>query len=324
MTDEIKRVIRHEKREIVRAVDSIDLKVKQGELFGILGPNGAGKTTLIKLFTCMLYPNEGTAIINGFDVKEEREMAKASSSLICGWWGTFFNRTLRQNIEFWGRMFGLAKEEAKQRADEAVKILDLEKYQNDLPWHLSAGTRRKMGLAKALILRTPIVFLDEPTIALDPNVAYSVRDFIKTTLNQERGQTVFMATHYMFEADILCDKVGIMDRGKMVAVDTPSSLKQKVAEKGLIEVKLVNLTKPEETAKALTDLDGIEKATYRIEDPTLGRATMTLHLTAMDRPDALRTAVQVLESRGIQVVYTRPSKPTLEDVFAHLTGKSME
>jgi len=128
----------------------------------------------------------------------------------------------------------------------------------------------------------------------------------------------------MFEADILCDKVGIMDRGKMVAVDTPSSLKQKVAEKGLIEVKLVNLTKPEETAKALTDLDGIEKATYRIEDPTLGRATMTLHLTAMDRPDALRTAVQVLESRGIQVVYTRPSKPTLEDVFAHLTGKIME
>lgn len=260
----MKRRIKGE-RNVTVAVDHVNLKVESGEFFGIVGPNGAGKTTLTKLLTCLLYPDEGTATVNGYDIRKDRKMVKASSSLICGWWGTLFNRTVRQNLLFWGRMFGLDEKTANERISRVLDALLMKEKPDELPWHLSLGMRQKMALAKAFLVRTPIVFLDEPTIGLDPNVAYSIRRFIRE-LNEEFGQTIFMSTHYMFEAEVLCDRVAIMNEGKIVSVGSPQELKNLVRKSNILEVKVLGYH--DGLRKRLKEIsESILEVTELIEDP---------------------------------------------------------
>lgn len=319
LTEIIKRRIKGERRVTV-AVDHVDLKVNSGEFFGILGPNGAGKTTLIKLLTCLLYPDEGTAIVNGYDIRKDRKMVKASSSLICGWWGTLFNRTVRQNLLFCGKMFGLDEKTANDRIDLVLEVLLMKDKADELPWHLSSGMLQKISLAKAFLVRTPIVFLDEPTIGLDPNVAYSIREFVRK-LNKELGQTIFMSTHYMLEAELLCDRVAIINEGKIVAVGSPSELKERVKKANILEVNILGYYDGLH--------DGLKKVsssildvTESIEDAVIGKASVRVHVK--EHENVTQEVLSFLEGARCQVRYAKNMEPTLEDVFITLTGKRIE
>lgn len=308
------------KRETT-AVDCVNTKVKRGEFFGLLGPNGAGKTTLIKLLTCLLYPDEGTALVNGFDIRKEGDKVRASMNVIIsgGWLGFNFALTVQQNLEFFARIYGLQKDLAKERVAEVLDILDLKDKRTEVPLYLSSGMRQKLLLGKAFLVRAPVLFLDEPTIGLDPRAAYDVRDFVKNKLNREYGITVLMSTHYMEEADLLCDRVAIMHEGKIVATDTPEDLKSSVKKGDLLELKVANMTP--DLAEKIKGLDGIDDVVMHITDPVSGVGTVRVR-TPNGRK-ILADVSKTIEEEGASVKFVNNVDPTLEDVFINFTGKRL-
>lgn len=314
------RFLMKEKREIT-ALDHVNLKVRSGEFFGLLGPNGAGKTTLIKLLACLLYPNEGTARVNGFDIREQREEVRASMNVIVsgGWLGFNFMLTVEQNLEFFGRLYGLHRELVRERIEETMKILDLEDQRQEVPFYLSSGMRQKLLLAKALLVRAPVLFLDEPTIGLDPRAAYSVRDFVKNKLNRESGITVFMSTHYMEEADLLCDRVAIIHEGRIVAVDPPQDLRASVKKGDVLELKVANMTP--DLSERIKGLDGVDDVVAHMMDPVAGVAFLRVH-TPNSR-EVLPELTRIAENEGAKIKFIRNVDPTLEDVFIEFTGERL-
>jgi len=308
------------KKEIT-AVDHVNLKVERGKFFGLLGPNGAGKTTLIKLLTCLLYPDEGTALVNGFDIRKQRNEVRASLNVIIsgGWLGFDFALTVQQNLEFFARLYGVPRKLAQERIEEILTILDLKDKRTEVPLYLSSGMRQKLLLGKAFLVRAPILFLDEPTIGLDPRAAYNVRDFVKNRLNKEYGITVFMSTHYMEEADLLCDHLAIMHEGKIVAVDTPESLKLSAKKGDLLELKVVNMAP--NLAERIKVLDGVDDVAANMMDPAAGVGFLRVHTT--DSRKILAELTQLVEKEGAEIKFINNADPTLEDVFIKFTGKRL-
>lgn len=299
----------------------MDLKVRNGEFFGLLGPNGAGKTTLIKLLSCLLYPDAGTALVNGFDIREQRNEVRASMNVIVagGWLGFRFELTVQQNLEFFAKLYGLPKELARERIEETLTVLDLKDQRKQVPLYLSSGMRQKLLLGKAFLVRAPMLFLDEPTIGLDPRAAYNVRDFVKNRLNKEFGITVFMSTHYMEEADLLCDRVAIMHEGKIVTVDTPGNLRALVKKGDILELKVANMT-PNLT-ESVKSLDGVDEVVAHIMDPVAGVGFLRIH-TPNSR-EILAGLTELVEREGGKIKFIRNTDPSLEDVFIHFTGKRL-
>jgi len=314
------KILKKEKKEIT-AVDHVNFKVKRGEFFGLLGPNGAGKTTLIKLLTCLLYPDDGTALVNGFDMRKERNEVRASMNVIIsgGWLGFDFALTVQQNLEFFARLYGVPKKLARERIEEILTILDLKDKRTEVPLYLSSGMRQKLLLGKAFLVRAPVLFLDEPTIGLDPRAAYNVRDFVKNRLNKEYGITVFMSTHYMEEADLLCDRVAIMHEGRIVAVDTPENLKLSVKKGDLVELKVANMTP--DLAERIRVLDGVDDVVAHMMDPVAGVGFLRVHATNSRK--ILAELTQLVEKEGAEIKFIKNVDPTLEDVFINFTGKRL-
>jgi len=321
LTHLVRQKLRRKEGKEIIAVDHVNLKVKRGEFFGLLGPNGAGKTTLIKLLTCLLYPDEGTALVNGFDVRKQRDEVRASMNVIIsgGWLGFNFFLTVQQNLEFFARLYGLPKQLAQERIEETLTVLDLKDQREEVPLYLSSGMRQKLLLGKAFLVKAPVLFLDEPTIGLDPRAAYNVRDFVKNKLNREYGITVFMSTHYMEEADLLCDRVAIMHEGRIVAVDIPDSLKLSVKKGDLLELKVTNMTP--NLAERIKGLDGVDDVVAHIMDPVAGVGFLRVH-TPNSR-EILAELTQLVEKEGAEIKFIRNVDPTLEDVFIEFTGKRL-
>jgi ABC-2 type transport system ATP-binding protein len=221
-------------------LDGVSLEVRPGELFGLLGPNGAGKSTLIKLLTCLLYPDAGNGWVHGFDIRRQRRRVKSAISLVTagGWLGTIFYLSLRENLEFYARLGGLPDALARSRIDEALERLEITDKAAEHPWSLSAGQLQKMNLARVSLIRTPVVFLDEPTSHLDPRASRTIRAFVRDVLNRQLGQTVFMSTHDLQEAESMCHRVAILDRGRLVALDTLASLKRELQGETAVESSL--------------------------------------------------------------------------------------
>jgi len=317
----VKRKLFKRERRFTVAVDRVNLKVERGEFFGLLGPNGAGKTTLLKLLAAILYPDEGTAYVNGYDIRKERRQVRSSINIIVsgGWLGFNWWLSVEQNLKFFGRLYGLPKKLAEERTNEALKILGLEEHRNEVPFYLSSGMRQKLLLGKAFLLRSPILFLDEPTIGLDPKAAYTVRQFVKEKLNKEYGMTVLMSTHYMEEAEMLCDRVAIMDEGRIVAVDTPDNLKKLVKKGEFLEIKAANMTP--ELIKKIEGLEFVEDVVTRMINPVLGISVIRIH-TSNSRA-LMPELTHILQSEGVQIRFIRNIEPTLEDVFMNMTGKRL-
>jgi ABC-2 type transport system ATP-binding protein len=335
-------------------LDGVSLEVRSGELFGLLGPNGAGKTTLIKLLTCLLYPDAGTGRVYGFDIRRQRRRVKSAISLVTagGWLGTIFYLSLRENLEFYARLGGLPEALARARIDEALEQLEIADKAAEHPWSLSAGQLQKMNLAKVYLIRTPVVFLDEPTSHLDPRASQTIRVFVRDVLNRQLGQTIVMSTHYLQEAESMCDRVAILDTGRLVAQDTPASLKRELQGETVVEVKLEGYTP--DLGEALRAAPGVREVFEHVADPVAGRATLRVALRNGGGPEtvlaacpfgaALGSRLSALGGDGTRfcraesrepraesgsaatcrVRSVRRVEPSLEEVFFHRVGRRLE
>jgi ABC-2 type transport system ATP-binding protein len=294
-----------------RAVDGLDLEVAQGEIFGLLGPNGAGKTTTAGMLTTRVIPTSGQALVGGIDVVAHPALAKQIIGIVSQQNTLDRQLTVWENLYFHGRLFGIPARESRRTATELLEQFQLERWSGASVYALSGGMAQRLMVARAIFHRPAVLFLDEPTAGLDPQSRLALWDTLRT-LNAE-GQTILLTTHYMEEADQLCGRVAIMDRGRILALDTPAALKQQVDADTIIT--LVAGGDREELARALTQ---------RIDGVTRTRTTDTgveLHVTGQDR--LLPRVVSAAEEAGFPVLDLSVTEPTLETVFINLTGKEL-
>lgn len=318
----IKRIILGGTRKTITAVDHVNLKIKEGEFFGLLGPNGAGKSTLIKILATMYLPDEGTAIVNGYDVVSERYKAKSSISVIISeaWLGFDYYQTAKENLEFWAVLYGLPPDAVRKNVDFALEMTGLMERANDTPMHFSSGMKQRLSIAKGLLLDAPIFLMDEPTVKLDPVAAKQTREFIRETLNDKMKRTILFTTHYMIEADQLCDRIAIIDRGKIIALDTPENLKRIVKEEDVIELKAINIVPGIESR--IKGLDLVDKVVGSIDDPVIGKGVIRVH--TKEAEDTLPKVLDIMSAQNVRITSIRVAQPTLEDVFIKMTGKGLK
>jgi ABC-2 type transport system ATP-binding protein len=292
------------------AVDRISFAVEEGELFGLLGPNGAGKTTTINVLSTLLRPTAGTAVVAGFDVGRDRDDVRKSIGVVFQEPALDGRLTGRENLEFHTMMYGLGKAERNRRIEEVLSLVELTEKASTLVEKYSGGMKRRLEIARGLTHRPKVLFLDEPTLGLDAQTRRHIWEYVRK-LNKEGGVTIILTTHYMEEADFLCDRVAIMDHGTFVALDTPARLKD------LLGGDVVSLELDGDAAaflEALARLDWIKRS--RFHDDVL---SLTLEKGERRIPDL----VMLASEKGISVRCVNLHKPSLEDVFLHFTGRTI-
>ena len=213
-------------KDEITAVEEVNIKIEKGELFGILGPNGAGKTTLIKMLCTLIVPTEGTAYVNGYDLAKDSGKVRESIGFITADERSFYWRlTGRQNLKFFASLHNFYSDEAEKRVNELLSLIGLENRADDRFLSYSSGMKQRMAIARGLLNDPAVVFMDEPTKALDPGAAHTLREFIKEHIVKEQGTTVFLSTHHLGEAEQLCDRITIIDEGKIKVIGTIEELK---------------------------------------------------------------------------------------------------
>src|SRR6201993_1595224 len=221
------------------AVDGVSFAVEEGEIFGLLGPNGAGKSTLIRMMTTLLEITSGAALIEGVDVRKDPDTARRSMGVIPQAMTSDGDLTVWENLSIYSKLYGISAEDREKSIDELLELVDLNQWRDAPARNLSGGMRRRLEIARGLVHRPKIFFLDEPTTGLDPVSRVAVWEMI-TNIKQKRNLTVLITTHYMDEADRLCDRIAIVDHGKLVALDTPRALKSSVPGSNVIEVQFAH------------------------------------------------------------------------------------
>jgi ABC-2 type transport system ATP-binding protein len=291
------------------AVDSVSLRINEGEIFGLLGPNGAGKTTTISILVTMKKPTSGSASVNGFDVVREADGVRRSIGIVFQDPSLDEELTAFENLELHAAMYGMERRERKDRILEVMRTVELEDRLHDIVKTFSGGMRRRLEIARGLIHYPKILFLDEPTIGLDPQTRKHVWDYIKK-LKEEHGITIVMTTHYMEEADSLCDRIAIIDHGKIIALDTSDALKDSLGG-DIIIVKTPDAAKLE---SAVASLDGVKKA--KIDDGSIS-------LSVEQAEKKVMRIMDIAREKKIDVQSISMHKPTLDDVFLHYTGRTI-
>ena len=223
------------------AVDGISFDVNQGEIFGLLGPNGAGKTTTIKMLCTLLLPTEGRAEVDSYDVVKEADKVRKKIGVVTEKLVAYDRLTPLENLKIFGRLYGMDSHAAKQRIEELLKLVELWDFRKNHVGNFSSGMRQRLNVIRALIHDPEIIFFDEPTIGLDPTTSHNIRELIKR-LNSQENKTILLTTHYMDEADRLCNRIAIIDYGKIVALDTPNDLKASVGQDATLEDVFIKLT----------------------------------------------------------------------------------
>ncbi len=288
----------------VRAVDAIDLEVQPGEFFGFLGPNGAGKTTTIRMLTTLLSPSRGEARVAGSDVVDDALAVRRQIGVVFQETTLDLDLTAEENLRFCTRLYGLSRRESKARIDEALRLFGLSERRHARVRSFSGGMRRALDLARGILHRPSIVFLDEPTLGLDPGQRRRIWAFLQK-LVAEHGTTLFLTTHYLEEADP-CDRVAIVDHGQIVALGQPDELKRNLG-RDRIDVRT---ERPDVFLASVRELTGLEPQ----------RAQHGLSVFVDDAATVLPKLLP-LTAQGAEVGVTHP---TLEDVFVDLTGRSRE
>jgi len=310
-----KRKLFSKSEEVVRAVDRVNLEIKAGELFGLLGPNGAGKTTLIKCLSTLLLPDEGTAEILGYDIIKKPIAVRKRIGVTTGGERTlYWKLSVRDNLRYFAALYGIPREKRERRIDKLIELMNLIDKQNERVERLSTGMRQKLSLARALLHDPDVLLLDEPTLGLDPQFSRMIRKFIKEGLNKEMKKTILLTTHYMEEADELCERIAFMNDGKIVACDTPSRLKAMIPYERILELKYLGDIKKE----ALESLDGIKKSYISSRD-----SFSVLRIHADDPEDSLSRVIDIAREKS-KILSINIVNPTLEDVFVYLTGVKLE
>ncbi len=303
-------------RKQLVALDNVNLDVRQGELFGLLGPNGAGKTTLIKVLTTLLAPTSGWARVAGADVTREPQKVRPLINMVSGGESSGYGLlTVRENLWMFSQFYGIPSKEANQKIEELMKMVGMADRLHTKSSDLSTGLRQKMNIVRGFLTDPQVLFLDEPTLGLDVGASRDVRKFILEWLKEDAKRTLLLTTHYMVEADELCDRVAIINKGKVLACDTPSALKQRLQRDARFEIDASPLNGL--TAQMLEDLPEVRKAALtEIE----GGARLTL---ALVEEAALASVINILSQKNVKVMRLTKQEPTLEDVFVELVGRSM-
>jgi ABC-2 type transport system ATP-binding protein len=306
-----------EPRALFTAVDGVDLQIQRGEIFGLLGPNGAGKSTTIRMLCTLLEPTSGTARVNGFDVVQQaNDVRRSLGTVLAGERSIYWKLTGRENLEYFAALYHIPQAVAKQRVDELIERMELKDRANELVEKYSTGMRQRVAIAKALLARPPILLLDEPTLGLDPQAARNLRELI-AQLKQE-GHTILLTTHYMEEADQLSDHIGIIDTGKVIALDTPAGLKRRIDQKEVIRLEVTGWQ--EYIGEKLRTLSEVSNLVARKQ----GEADLwEVNLQSDNSRVVLPKLVEHISQNGTRLVNMNILKPSLEDVFIHLTGKAL-
>ncbi len=305
-------------REEILAVDHVDLHIHRGELFGLLGPNGAGKTTTIRMLCTLLEPTSGTARVMGADVVAESEQVRRQIGVVLmGERSVYWKLTGRENLEYFAALYHVPAAVARQRIATLLEEVELTARADDLVERYSTGMRQRLALVKAMVHDPPLLLLDEPTTGLDPQAARNIRDRIRL-LHRNEGKTIILTTHYMEEADQLCERVGIIDSGRIIALDSPQALKRSLSRGPILRLELDGSA--DAVPPALRSLPGIRQVVMR-DPPTDGIWEVDLHLT--DAQDVIPRAVETLSRLGARIVHLQVVEASLEDVFITLTGRRL-
>jgi ABC-2 type transport system ATP-binding protein len=301
----------------VNAIDNLDLSIKKGELFGLLGPNGAGKTTLVKILCTLLPPDKGSATLNGYDVAKQQMKVKQSIGTLfsVGERGFFWRLSGYRNLEFFAAINNVPRSSRHQRIMEVLELVGLNDKADVFFQKYSGGMKRKLALARALLADPPILLLDEPTTGLDVTSSRNIRDFIKNDLSKKHGKTVLYTTHYIEEVSQMCDRVAIMNKGKIVALDTPDALKGMAKKGEVADIVVKNMS--EAQVNSLRGLEGVSGLASEVEDSVLGQRRLRVRL---ENVNALPMVLDFFFREEIKLVNFRQEEPTLEDAFIELTG----
>lgn len=293
------------------AVDHISFTLQEGELFGFLGPNGAGKSTAIKMLTTILNPTSGEARVCGYDIVRERDAVRRNIGIVFQDPSSDRFLTGRENLRYHAVMYHMPRKEIEKRIDEVLELLDLKGRENIPIKDCSAGIQRRFEVARGFMTRPRLLFLDEPTVGLDMQARVRLWSYINK-LREEEAITILLTTHYIEEADYLCDRVGIIDHGKIVALDTPQNLKD-VAGRETVRVEVAN-GQGTRFADALRELEGVRDIEQDSNEIWLGGEGGESRI-----PQILTVASRM----GVPVTSVEVVRPSLEDAFLHLTGKTI-
>jgi lipooligosaccharide transport system ATP-binding protein len=292
------------------AVDGVDFDVERGEAFGFLGPNGAGKTSTMRMIGCVSPPSGGTLSILGFDPVTNGADIRARLGVVPQQDTLDMELTVRENIIIYGRYFGLPRGDLGRRADELIDFVQLNERANDKVEPLSGGMKRRLTIARSLVNDPEVLLLDEPTTGLDPQARHTVWDRLFRL--KQRGVTLILTTHYMDEAEQLCDRLVVMDKGKIAAEGSPLELIRRYSTREVVELRFRHENRPEEVAAELKSrMDGLVRRLEALPDRLL---------LYTDDGDAAASHVHEL---GLQPDSVLVRRSTLEDVFLHLTGRTL-
>jgi ABC-2 type transport system ATP-binding protein len=304
------------KKETMTAVDGVNFAIKPGEIFSLLGPNGAGKTTTIKMLATLLIPTAGSARVFGRDVvREENEVRRLMTAVLPGERTLFWKLTVRENLRYFGSLYGLTRSYAERRIDELISYFGLEDKAGALVERLSTGQRQKVVLSRALLPDPSLILLDEPTLGLDPNAARQLRNLIRGIRDQ--GKTVLLTTHYMYEADELSDRVAIINKGRIVCLDTPQALKASLNAQKIIRVQTDAWSPACEQAFERTFPGNSIEIENRGDE---------IHLTILVRTGEIPVGrlAGVVNDCGATIRTVQVDEPSLEDVFITMTGEPVD
>lgn len=296
-----------------RAVDNLSLEVKAGEIFGFLGPNGAGKSTTIRMLCTLSQPTSGTAMVSGYDLVKDAAKVRENIGLVAEKMIMYDSLTAAENLRFFGKLYRIPKEKLENRIVELLEMVDMQDWKDTQINKFSTGMKQRINVIRALLPEPKIIFMDEPTLGLDPQTTFSIREIIRDI--NKKGVTVILTTHAMVEAEVLSDRVAIIDRGKIAALDTPENLKNMIADNDttIFSVKINNLT-----SKLIDAIQNLENVTALSQ-----QADHTLKISATGE-NALNNIIDSIRNEGGDIFsIINSNESTLEDVFLTLTGKEM-
>ena len=312
---DLTRLFGGKKTEPSVALDHLDLQVEEGELFGLLGPNGAGKTTLIKILSTLLLPSSGSAKVLGYDVVREAARIRPRINMVSGGETSGYGLlTVRENLWMFSQFYGIPGKQAKATIDELLVKFDLMDKADAKVRTISTGQRQKMNVVRGFVTDPDLLYLDEPTLGLDVNASLIIREHLRSWVRDNRGKTLLLTTHYMIEADELCDRVAIINNGKILACDSPKNLKRTISRNSTFSIE----TTPFGDVDGLSALRGVTG--YSAETVS----DRTILKLVVDDESAISDIISYLTQRSAKIISFSKNEPTLEDVFIKMVGRGLE